>query len=365
MSNFPTITNLTEFKANVGDVKGIEFKTNEYGYTVASYHILESDVFKSQYARECRGITFDPDGNVASRPFHKFFNLNENQFTQEGNVDWSSVTSVMDKMDGSMITPVLIDGDIIFKTKRSFTSDEANYANEKFCYKTHQYQFSKFMCKQGFTPIFELTSRANRIVCSYKEPSLTLLAIRHNETGEYFTRDALVRLAEGWEVPYVKSFIAEYNESGLDWFKQSVANDTNKEGYVLQFSDGQMIKMKTNWYMTLHHVVTFTTERNVAEMVLSEQVDDFKAYIASIDEPDMLETVNRIEHRVVVEINEIIGEVNAIVDLKEFDNPKDFALKYRSHPLFYLLMNAFKGKENDYTEYFLKYRLRGYSTECV
>ena len=31
MSNFPTITNLTEFKSQVGDIKGIEFKTNEYG----------------------------------------------------------------------------------------------------------------------------------------------------------------------------------------------------------------------------------------------------------------------------------------------------------------------------------------------
>jgi hypothetical protein len=123
--------------------------------------------------------------------------------------------------------------------------------------------------------------------------------------------------------------------------------------------------MKTNWYMTLHHVVTFTTERNVAEMVLSEKVDDFKAYIASIDEPDMLETVNRIENRVVTEINEIIGEVNAIVDLKEFDNPKDFALKYQSHPMFFLIMNLFKAKDNDYTDYFLKYRLKSYSTECV
>jgi T4 RnlA family RNA ligase len=264
-----------------------------------------------------------------------------------------------------MITPVLIDGDIIFKTKRSFTSAEANYANEKFCYKSNQYQFSKFMCKQGFTPIFELTSRANRIVCSYKEPALTLLAIRSNSSGEYFSRDALVRLADGWEIPYVKSFITEYEFSGLDWFKQSVVTDTNKEGYVFQFSNGQMVKMKTNWYMTLHHVVTFTTERNVAEMVVSEQVDDFKAYIASIDEPEMMETVNRVEKRVVTEINDIIVDVDEIIDLKEFDNPKDFAIKYRSHPLFYLLMNSFKGKENDWVDYFLKYRLKSYSTECI
>jgi type 1 glutamine amidotransferase len=126
-----------------------------------------------------------------------------------------------------------------------------------------------------------------------------------------------------------------------------------------------MVKMKTNWYMTLHHVVTFTTERNVAEMVVSEQVDDFKAYIASIDEPEMMETVNRVEKRVVTEINEIVAEVSGIIGLHEFDNPKDFALQYRSHPLFYLLMNSFKGKENDWVDYFLKYRLKNYSTECI
>lgn len=110
MNIFPTITNLDEFKANVGDIPGIEFKTNEDGYTVASYYILDSKVFDNPYARECRGITFDKNGKLVSRPFHKFFNLGEKEATLEQNLDWNNVATVMDKRDGCC------DGDVEITT---------------------------------------------------------------------------------------------------------------------------------------------------------------------------------------------------------------------------------------------------------
>ena len=366
MSIFPTITNLDEFRQAVGEVPGIEFRTNDDGFTVASYYIIESSMFRNEYARECRGITFDSTGKLVCRPFHKFFNLNENERTQERDLDWSLVHTVMDKRDGSMITPVLIDADTIaYKTKRTFTSNEARIAQTNFGYLTPQYMFSLHYCKLGFTPIFELTSPSNRIVVPYNVAELTLLAIRNIETGEYLSRHEIEAIAEEWNVPIVATFNELYNEQGITPFKDQIENATFIEGFVVQFNDGEMLKMKTLWYLSLHHTVTFTTEKNIAEMVLDNTVDDFKSYCNWADNTALYDKVCEIETRVVSTLNEIIDTVDDTVANCNCETPKEFALTYQDHIYFHLLIAKFRGLKPDYAKFFKTNHLFEYSTECV
>src|ERR1700756_5034792 len=60
--------------------------------------------------RECRGLMFDRDGKLISRPYNKFFNINEREETLASNyhVDGTDVV-IMDKLDGSFVRPVRID----------------------------------------------------------------------------------------------------------------------------------------------------------------------------------------------------------------------------------------------------------------
>ncbi len=71
------------------------------GYTVINYNVMMADTFPDviddqasgmfeQYdyyaalRRECRGIIFDTaTGEILRRPFHKFFNVNEREETQD------------------------------------------------------------------------------------------------------------------------------------------------------------------------------------------------------------------------------------------------------------------------------------------
>jgi RNA ligase len=364
MSIFPTITNLEEFKANVGEIPGIEFITVPGGYTIASYYILDSKVFQNPYARECRGITFDRNGKLVSRPLHKFFNLGERESTLEKNVDWSTISSFMDKRDGSMISPVLFEDETIkFKTKRSFTSDPAVLVNDTFGPNTPQYNFSLHLCKLGYTPIFEITSPSNRIVVSYKETELVLLAVRHNETGKYATRQEIVDYAYDWNIPIVDVF----SDVDIHKIKHDAATVSGIEGWVMQFNNGEMIKLKTAWYLSLHGSVTFTTEKNIAEMVIDETVDDFKSYCTSVGDLDLFDKVSAIETRVNKTLSEIIEEVNTTVATCGIETGqfKEFALTYNTHPLFWLLMMKFKGQEPAYAKYFLNNHLHEYSRECI
>jgi RNA ligase len=149
--------------------------------------VASPDLWNVPNAIEARGITFDSDGNIASRTMKKFFNLNENAETQLSQLDFSGAL-VYDKLDGSMITPVLLsDGTIRVKTKKSFYSDVA-IAAQAFLDRpdnTYLVEYIRHWLALGFTPSFEYVSPANRIVVDYNgEERLTLLMMRKNATGQ-------------------------------------------------------------------------------------------------------------------------------------------------------------------------------------
>ena len=138
--------------------------------------------------RECRGLIFCKEtGKITRRPFHKFFNVNERDETQIGRLDFSLPHSVNTKLDGSMISPFEVthgSGIIRFGTKMGIT--EVAMQAEEFVAKNMKYmEFSKWCIKNNLTPIFEWTSRQQRIVIDYPVDNLTLLAVRHMITGEF------------------------------------------------------------------------------------------------------------------------------------------------------------------------------------
>jgi len=90
------------------------------GFTVINYAVSMPDTFppiavaggsakmreerslSSRIKRECRGLIFGEDGELMSRPFHKFFNINEREETLSKNIDMTRPHTVMEKMDGCL-----------------------------------------------------------------------------------------------------------------------------------------------------------------------------------------------------------------------------------------------------------------------
>ena len=138
--------------------------------------------------RECRGIIFDSaSGKILRRPFSKFFNLFEKDETQLDNLDFNLPHKVYTKLDGSFIVPYergLGSGDICFGTKMGASA--VSLQVEKFVKNEPKYlEFSRWCIANDISPIFEWTSRKQKIVIDYPEDNLTLLAARHMISGEY------------------------------------------------------------------------------------------------------------------------------------------------------------------------------------
>jgi hypothetical protein len=67
----------------------------------------------------------------------------------------------------------------------------------------------------------------------------------------------------------------------IETFRNEVADLVGMEGYVIRFDDGQMIKMKADAYIHLHHALdAMRFEKDILHMILDEKIDDVKGVIA-------------------------------------------------------------------------------------
>jgi RNA ligase len=297
---FPLINSLDQIR-NAIDIHRVKTGGEEFiiaerdDYFVANYMVGYESTFPPIYnedgsfstanaiLRECRGIMFDKQGNIISRPFHKFFNLNQLPETQAHVVDMTQPYDVLDKMDGSMIRPVLINGVVRLCTKMGLT-DEGKMAEEFFDSFSQEVQenYKRFIevYVHDYTPIFEYCSRRNQIVIDYPEDKLVLTAMRHNITGEYVTYRTLKILSKTFSVPLVESMELGYPEQGDASLTSadiaSIVKDwKGVEGIVIRFADGQMIKIKAEDYCIKHHAKdSLLLEKNLIKLYLEEKIDD-------------------------------------------------------------------------------------------
>lgn len=99
---------------------------------------------------------------------------------------------ILDKLDGSMIHPCMIGGQMTFMTRAGVTPqslaalDCADAATLRLCAET---------VDAGMTAMFEFTAPEHRIDIAYDRPALTLLAVRENVSGRYLAHAEVTDLA--------------------------------------------------------------------------------------------------------------------------------------------------------------------------
>lgn len=354
---FKKITHIDQIRPAVAGKKEVRFQSHPGGITLACYMFMDSHTFDSPEALECRGIAFGPDGSVVSRPLHKFFNVGEKEWlTADKIAERNDIVAVYEKLDGSMLATAWVDGQLKWRSKKSFSSDVVKLT-EAFLAEAENQRLQVFaseVARQGMTAIFELTHPQARIVVAQDKPQLRLLHVRDNMTGEYVLLDKqhpIHALVEDFEVPCVKRF-----DMDVPQVMASLEAMQNMEGYVLQFANGDMVKLKCPWYNRFHHSITFLRERDIAVSALNEELDDLKAVLAEagID----LGPINEVEARLKARLVGIMQDVETAVAGSAHLDRKGFALANKSHPLFGLMMAHYLGQEVDIKQWYAKSKLR-------
>jgi RNA ligase len=194
---------------------------------------------------------------------------------------------------------------------------------------------------RGYTPIFEWVSPDDRIVIDYGEPNLILTAIRHNNTGVYVDHDEMVEDAESNDIP---CFAGRFMSGDIGALVDDIRNGEDSEGYVIRFDNGHMVKIKNEWYVTLHRSKELATnDRLIVKCILEESVDDLKPLLMESD----LVRVVKMETVVNNALLEIVSSiVEHISTLGEIDR-KTYAQTFSDYQFKSMVFaHHFGGKDN-------------------
>lgn len=199
----------------------------------------------------CRGLIITDDWEVVARPFRKFFNWGEWDETKQA--DYADrPKSVTEKLDGSLGILYHWDGAWHVATRGSFDSDQARVAQQILT----GYDLAEIPTA-GVTPLVEIIYPSNRIVVDYGGVrELVLLAALSTASGE--------RLASPWWYGPRAQPVREDIATLLS------VDESNREGFVVAFSDGEMAKIKIDEYVRLHRILTGTNAVRVWEACQDE-----------------------------------------------------------------------------------------------
>ena len=201
---------------------------------------------------QCRGLVTDNNGDVIAYPFKKFFNIEENRHTPTENFE------VYEKMDGSLGILFFYEGKWVVATRGSFTSTQAVKARELLDTKYNLESIPK-----GYTTLFEIIYPENRIVVDYgDEEKLVVLGMTNRFNGKELDYESLVNMHSESGIPVVKRYDGIKDYSTLKGMIES-----NAEGFVVKFSNGDRMKIKGEEYLRLHKIMTNVSTTGVWELL--------------------------------------------------------------------------------------------------
>ena len=330
---FPLIRNISDVLPAITGRD--EFVVADKGsYTVINYNVMMADTFPDieveeksigsgpirelydyerylrSVRRELRGIIFDSNtGNIIRRPFHKFFNVNEREETQDHVIDLSRPHAILEKLDGSIIAPFFANGELIWGTKMGATDvakPVGDFVDDDYI------DFAVFCISNGMTPIFEWCSRKQRIVLDYgSEDQLILTAVRNMTTGGYIKYFTLSKWASEYNIPVVRQFEPQ---TDMKAFLEYVRDLEDLEGFVVRFDDGHMLKLKCHWYIQIHKAKeAILQDRNIVELILEEHLDDVKAHLPAEDRDRLTQFESDINKAINISVSDIRIELDSLI----------------------------------------------------
>lgn len=292
---------------------------------------------KHEYLKMCRGIIYDPDGFVVSRPFPKFFNLGEHVGPLP-----DGAFEVTEKMDGSLGILYGL-GDWEIATRGSFRSDQAIMGNAILYGKYREY-YDWF--EEDKTYLFEIIYRENRIVVDYGDMAdLVLIAVIDNETGR---DDNSVKYELG-PFPTVKKYTHIRDISDLV-VEATKAEGTNMEGYVVRWLDTDYrLKVKLDEYLRLHRIMTGVTPKRIWEALKNgDNLDKWLENVPDEFSDEIRATADSMREAYARKADAAARIFNRIMSGFEgfaYPDRKQFAMEAKKHPCADILFLMYDGRD--------------------
>lgn len=265
---------LDYYKSKPNSFRVVQGKGHNSDLSLVTYVNLGID-WGQQGALDARGIVFDKEGNIVSRPYSKFFNHLELQDRKDlpdhirELSDWQECDYIVThKMDGSLAVVSNYKGDLLVTSSGSIDGEYPKLFKDHLeC--TLNYTQLKYLkaLTEYITFTFEYVSPKKRIVLEYPKDAMILHGGRYTGSGEYLGYSHLVEIAKNLRLAIVPK---------IDLSLSDIQHDcevlVDFEGYVVSFSNGRKLKFKTDDYLGKHRSVGFffgnpRTKAKIAEVI--------------------------------------------------------------------------------------------------
>lgn len=282
-------------------------------------------------------------------------------FPQTRPHNFENMRQIMVKEDGSLISTYICDGELYLKTKGSLYSEQA-MAAMSFLDRPENAVFKREMFEEttmGYTVNLEWTAPDNRIVVWYEQANLVVLNVRERVSGKYVSKKDIEKNHPAIASRWVKSFLPHNMGYDTGWsFVQNIPHCEGFEGYVMQLHDGQHVKCKGIWYVTLHHCKdSINTPRKLFEAVLEETTDDLRSLFH--DDPVAIKMIVDMELKVESIYNPLVARVENYYNHHKHWERKEYAIEgqkvFDNLGEFGLAMNMYIGRETDFKAYLKKH----------
>ena len=259
----------------------------------------------------CRGLIINAKtGEIVARPFDKFWN-----YGQAGMYPQGHIVNAWEKMDGSLGILYRHNGKYHIATRGSFTSDQALWATY---YLNANYDLTGL--DNDLTLLFEIIYPENRIVLDYGDTEdLVLLAARNRFTGKYAASLEFHEYVNwiGFTYPLSRRF-----NNSTDII-EAAHKLIDKEGWVVEYSDGSRWKFKGDQYIELHRWLSRFSYKAVLEAMRDGKLDDLESKCP----PEYKEELKKYWLQIAVSFSTILGKINDAYSLLPFnESRKNIAL---------------------------------------
>lgn len=291
--------------------EGIRVNINEtYGLASVKYNHLGVD-WSAPHVLDARGLILDLEGNIAARPYPKFFNYKQlSPYTSlpkeiRDLSEWiGELDYVMDKADGSLVIAYTHNDKLMLSSSGMVHS---NYSEEFFkLLDKYPKETSDKLKELGrkYTLNFEYVSPFNQIVIDYQVTKFILHGARVTETGEHVSLDELRQMSNDLGIELIEI----YDEiDSLEKLLSVLTQLKDKEGFVVAFKGGHRLKFKTEEYVRLHSIyvplmsgkLTIQFIKSLVDMVVNETFDDYIATVESMDSEEL-----KVRGRLIIKVTE-------------------------------------------------------------
>ena len=317
---------------------------------------------RSVNASEMRGTVFvvAPDGTQNRfLMLPKFFGLNETRGCMIKDLAGKEIAHVGDKLDGSLVRFLPVGARLLAKTKTSISGPHAERALELLDATPGLRAFVERTIEDGVAAIFELVTPEFKILLGYPDAGLRLLQLRREDTGAFVEFDDYepVRTHGVATTPSLAV-------TSLDELTARQRTVSGTEGWVVRFTDGSMVKVKTVWYEDMHDLnfERNRSDKKILQSVLNDTIDDAIAMLSPTD-PDRprfeqaRDLVRNEFHRLRRDTLDLMSRFEG--DPADKDAKAAFARANRSHPCFGYAMFSLANPGGERLEQHLLQQMRG------